>query len=233
MEAHKTTFQRVIDGSKQFIIPVFQRDYAWGMPNWHRLWSDISLAGANSKKDGHFVGCIVHVSASTFASMPTNLVIDGQQRLTTLVILCAALRDHIKENPLQSDGAIPPVDILEQTFVANNRHEGKQRYKVLLRRSDDEALRAVVDGKSLDNLEGTTSTLIAECYRYFRRMLNSPETDIDLVYRGMSQLQLAEITLDRNSDDPQGVFESLNSTGVPLTPGDLIRNYLLMGLEVS
>lgn len=232
MEARKATFQQIVGGNNQFIIPVFQRDYAWGMPNWHRLWNDISFAGASSERDGHFVGCIVHVPDRTFAAMTSHLVIDGQQRLTTLNVLCAALRDHIKENPLQSDGTIPPVDILEQAFVANNRHEGEQRYKVLLRRSDDEALRAVVDGKSLDNLEGTTSILIAECYRYFRRMLNSPETDIDLVYRGMSQLRLAEIELDRNSDDPQGVFESLNSTGVPLTPGDLIRNYLLMGLAV-
>ena len=230
MEAHKATFEQIVGGNNQFIIPVFQRDYAWGMPNWRRLWNDISLAGANRERDGHFVGCIVHVPDRTFAAMTSHLVIDGQQRLTTLVILCAALRDHIKENPLQSDGTIPPVDILERTFVANTLHEGNQRYKVLLRRSDDEALRAVVDGKSLDNLEGTTSTLIAECYRYFQGMLK--ETDIDLVYRGMSQLRLAEIELDRNSDDPQGVFESLNSTGVALTPGDLIRNYLLMGLEV-
>ena len=232
MEARKVTFQEIIDGNKQFMIPVFQRDYAWNTRNWDRLWNDISLAGANRGKDGHFVGSIVLIPDRTSAAMPSYLVIDGQQRLTTLAVLCAALRDHIKENALQSDGNIPTVESLEQTFVANVFQAGELRYKILLRRSDDEVLRAVVDGNSLDSLRHTTSTLIAECYRHFREKLKSPKTDIASVYRGMAQLRLAEILLDRTLDDPQSVFESLNSTGVALTPGDLIRNYLLMGQEV-
>lgn len=232
MDARKATFQEIIDGNKQFIIPVFQRDYAWRTTNWDRLWNDISLAGANRGKDGHFVGPIVLIPERNFAAMPSYLVIDGQQRLTTLIVLCAALRDHIEENQLPSDANIPTVASLEQTFVANVFQPGEQRYKMLLRRSDDAVLRAVVDRKSLDTLRGTTSISIAECYRHFRRKLNSPETEIASVYRGMSQLRLAEISLDRNLDDPQGVFESLNSAGVALTQGDLIRNYLLMGQEV-
>ena len=229
MEAKDTTFRALIEGSKQFIIPVFQRDYAWEHKNWEQLWEDIVRTG--SVGGGHFVGSIVHVPESTLAAMTTNLVVDGQQRLTTLTVLCSALRDHIKENQIQPTGDIPSPEAVDDGYLVNRHGQGNQRYKMALRRSDNETMRALIDGKSLGTLQGMRSALISGAYAYFRQQLAASGTDIERVCRGMMRLRLVEISLNRAFDDPQGVFESINSTGVELSVGDLVRNHLLIGLE--
>ena len=229
MEAKDTTFRALIEGSKQFIIPVFQRDYAWEHKNWEQLWEDIVRTG--SVGGGHFVGSIVHVPESTLAAMTTNLVVDGQQRLTTLTVLCSAPRDHIKENQIQPTGDIPSPEAVDDGYLVNRHGQGNQRYKMALRRSDDETMRAVIDGRSLDTIQGTRSVLICRAYAYFRKQMEAPGTDIERVCRGMMGLRLVEVSLDRRIDDPQGVFESINSTGVELSVSDLVRNHLLIGLE--
>ena len=230
MEAKNTTFRELIEGNKQFIIPVFQRDYAWKEENWRQLWDDIMRTGSIGG-GGHFVGSIVHVPESTLASMTTNLVVDGQQRLTTLTVLCSALRDHIEENQVQSTGDIPSAEAVNESYLVNRHRQGDERYKIALRRSDDETLRAVIDGRSLDTLPGMRSALISRAYGHFRHELMVSGTDIERVCRGMMGLRLVEISLNRAIDDPQGVFESINSTGVALSIADLARNYLLIGLD--
>lgn len=230
MQAINTTFRQLIEGTKQFVIPVFQRDYAWGSANWQQLWNDITGTASADGERGHFVGSIVHIPDRTIASKPSHLVIDGQQRLTTLTILCAALRDHIKENPETAGEGLPTAEQIEAYFISNTLESGDFRYKLHLRRADNETLKTVVDGGSLDALHGTKSARISEAYEYYTNVLKAPETDLAAIYRGVSQLRLVEISLDRALDDPQVVFESINSTGVRLTPGDLVRNYLLMGL---
>lgn len=230
MEAKNTTFRELIEGNKQFIIPVFQRDYAWEEENWRQLWDDIVRTGSVGG-GGHFVGSIVHVPESTLASMTTNLVVDGQQRLTTLTVLCSALRDHIGENQVQSTRDILSAEEVNEGYLVNRLRQGNQRYKMALRRSDNETLRALIDGRSLDTLPGMRSVLISRAYAHFRHQLMASGTDIEHVCRGMMGLRLVEISLNRAIDDPQGVFESINSTGVPLSTGDLVRNHLLIGLE--
>ncbi len=229
MQAANTTFGELVDGTKQFIIPVFQRDYAWTADNWQQLWDDIARAGSIGS-GGHFVGSIVQVPDTTVAARPTYLVIDGQQRLTTLTILGAALCHHIKENPAQDSAELPLVAEMENKFLLNQYRDGSDRYKLALRRADDETLRAVVDGKSLDDLAGPKSSRVADAYQYFRRRLSEANTSLGEIYRGITQLRVVEISLDRAIDNPQAVFESMNATGVELTPGDLVRNYLLIGL---
>ena len=229
MQAANTTFGEMIDGTKQFIIPVFQRDYAWTADNWRQLWDDIVRAGGVSS-GGHFVGAIVQVPGTTVAARPTYLVIDGQQRLTTLTIMGAALCHHLKENPTAHNDELPKVVEMEERFLLNRHSDGRARYKLALRRADDETLRAVVDGKSLDDLAGPKSSRVADAYQYFRRRLGETSTNLGMIYRGITQLRVVEISLDRSVDNPQTVFESMNATGVDLTPGDLVRNYLLIGL---
>ena len=229
MQATSTTFGEFIDGTKQFIIPVFQRDYAWTADNWRQLWDDIVRAGGVGS-GGHFVGSIVQVPDRTGAAWPTYLVIDGQQRLTTLTILGAALCHHIKENSAPDNADLPMVAEMENKFLLNQYRDGSDRYKLALRRTDAETLRAVVDGKSLDDLAGPKSSRVADAYQYFRRRLGETSTNLAEIYRGITQLSVAEISLNRDVDDPQTVFESMNATGVDLTPGDLVRNYLLIGL---
>lgn len=231
MQAANTTFRQLIEGTKQFVIPVFQRDYAWERENWQQLWNDITRAASDGGERGHFVGTIVHVPDQTVASRPSQLVIDGQQRLTTLTILCAALRDHIRDNGLAGQEGLPTAEQVDAYFISNALESGDFRYKLLLRRADDATLRAVVDSKNVAEMDGGKSARIAGAYEYFAGMLNRPAENLPTVYNGLSRLRIVEISLDRSIDDPQAVFESINSTGVRLTQGDLVRNYLLMGLR--
>ena len=227
MEAKNTTFQGIINGVKQFLIPVFQRNYKWSKGNWQQLWDDISGAAAA----GHFVGSIVHVQGSTMASLPTYLVIDGQQRLATLTVLCAALRDHIQVTGWRGDGNSPTADQIDAYYIKNTLETGDRQHKLVLRRTDNETLRAVVDGKLQNGSNGEWPGLIDEAYQFFREKLKDSTKDPGEIYRGIISLRIVEITLDRNVDNPQSVFESMNSTGVDLSQSDLIRNYLLMELD--
>ena len=227
MQAQNTTFQQIISGPKQFLIPVFQRDYKWQEENWQKLWEDILEAG----NTGHFAGSIVHAPDTAFSSIPTYLVIDGQQRLATLTVLCTALRDHIKETGWQGDGAGPTASQIEEYCLKNSLETGGRQYKLVLRRTDDDALRYIVDGHVLDSANGIEASLRSEAYTHFRDRLNESNSNPGVVYRGIMGLRVVEMTLDRNIDNAQSVFESMNSTGMTLKQGDLVRNFLLMRLE--
>ena len=225
MEARNIPFWAFVDGTKQFIIPAFQRDYSWTTEQCQQMWDDIVCAGSN---DGdHFIGSFVYVAGNTAAGFSSWLVIDGQQRLTTLSLLLIALRDHIRKTGWT--GQEPSTQKIDAYFLKNEFELDDKRYKVVLRRHDDETLRSLVDGKNPLEIENR-SELVVEAYCYFRKQLNHSDTDPELVYRGVRRLNIVDVTLHRPRDDPQRVFESLNSTGVDLTQSDLIRNYLLMGL---
>ena len=227
MQAQNTTFQQIISGPKQFLIPVFQRDYKWREEQWQKLWEDMLRAG----NAGHFAGSIVHAPDTAFSAIPTYLVIDGQQRLATLTVLCAALRDHINETGWHGDGVGPTATQIEEYCLKNSLETGERKYKLALRRTDNEVLRSVLDGHPMSNADGAEASLIDEAYWHFRERLMDSDVDPGLVFRGIMGLRLVEMTLDRNIDNPQSIFESMNSTGVDLSQGDLVRNYLLMGLE--
>ena len=231
MKALNTTIREFLDGTKQFAIPVFQRDYTWEEGNWRQIWDDICRDAAVDGGPGHFVGSIVHVKDNALAAMNRFLVIDGQQRLTTFSILCAALRDHIRNAGWDDTPGGPTPEQIDGMLLRNHLQTGDAAYKLVLRRADDETLRAVVDCKPYDTLAGVRSDLVARAYNYFLRRLDSPETDLIAVWEGAMRTRIVEIGLELPADDPQSIFESMNSTGVSLTPGDLVRNYLLMGLN--
>ena len=171
------------------------------------------------------MGSIVYVGAGAGAAFSTWLVIDGQQRLTTLILLLTALRDHIKGVNGEGNSTVGKID-----DYLKNRHEvGEKNYKLALRRADNATLQGLIDGTELDEQNG--STLILQAYDWFRTQIKTH--DPEAVYLGIAQLTIVDVTLDRNIDNPQLVFESLNSTGVDLSQSDLIRNYLLMGLTES
>lgn len=227
MQAINNPFAVLINGNKQFIIPAFQRDYSWTTEQCAQMWDDIAFAGSNEGHD-HFMGSFVYIAGeSPSAVFSSWLVIDGQQRLTTLTLLAIALRDHIRETNWH--GQEPTPNQIDAYFLKNEHESGSRSYKVALRRHDNATLRALVDGKDPSEV-ANRSELIVEAYRHFRRLLNSPDADPHAVYRGIGRLKIVDVTLHRHLDDPQRVFESLNSTGVDLTQSDLIRNYLLMGL---
>lgn len=226
MQAVNNPLVALIKGPKQFIIPAFQRDYSWTAEQCLQLWCDILHAG--SYDSDHFIGSVVYIEENTAAVFSSWLVVDGQQRLTSLTLLLIALRDHIRDTKWA--GEEPTAAQIDAYFLKNEYESGDSRYKVALRRHDDATLRALVDGKDPLKIENR-SELVVEAYRNFRNHLNAPEADPELVYRGIGRLKIVDVTLHREIDDPQRVFESLNSTGVDLTQSDLIRNYLLMGLS--
>lgn len=227
MEARNTNFFEIMSAPKQFIIPVFQRDYTWGTANWDRLLNDITNPIATDH--GHFVGSVVHVAESTSASLPSYLIIDGQQRLTTLSVLCAAIRDHVQEHGWETAEDYPSSSQLDTYFMKNPSETGRLSYKLTLRRADDEILKAVVDGQ----ISGSNPHLIARAYYHFKRALARPEANLPRIYQGVRRLRMVELSLNRGIDEPQAIFESMNSTGQTLRQSDLVRNYLLMGLAAS
>ncbi|MAY36420.1 MAG: hypothetical protein CMN84_10000 [Spongiibacteraceae bacterium] len=228
MQARDVFLTQLMQGPKQFLIPIFQRTYSWTQSNCDQLLSDIVHAGGSHYIQSHFVGSIVLIpSQQTTASIPQWQVIDGQQRLTTISILMTALL--CKAKSLKHDViAATPLEGIRDYFLANAYGGGDGRYKLVLTKGDKQNLFDLVDGKNLNN-NGATSN-VKNNYDYFFEALADSEI-IDTVYQGLQKLKVVEVVLKAGSDDPQAIFESLNSTGVDLSQADLIRNYVLMRQE--
>ena len=227
MDARKGNIYEILNGNKQFLIPVYQRFYSWDIDQCKRLWNDI-VEMQRKGKAGHFVGSIVNIAEQ---AMPTGvqkyMIIDGQQRMTTLTLLLLALRDYAIKNP--SDTTINARRI-DNMLLKNEYESGDERYKLLLTETDRDILISLVEEKPI--AEGTRSRLI-DNYNFFANKLADKEIKPAEVYESIGKLQIVNITLDRAVDDAQAIFESLNSTGKELSESDLIRNYVLMGLEPS
>ena len=227
MDARKGNIYEILNGNRQFLIPVYQRFYSWDIDQCKRLWNDI-VEMQRKGKAGHFVGSIVNIAEQ---AMPTGvqkyMIIDGQQRMTTLTLLLLALRDYAIKNP--SDTTINARRI-DNMLLKNEYESGDERYKLLLTETDRDILISLVEEKPIS--ESIRSRLI-ENYNYFANKLADKEIQPAEVYESIGKLQIVNITLDRAVDDAQAIFESLNSTGKELSESDLIRNYVLMGLEPS
>ena len=226
MQAITNPFANIINGPKQFVIPVFQRDYAWGTEQCDRMWLDVLKAAQDDAP--HFLGSFVYVDEQVGAAFGSWLVIDGQQRLTTLTLLMIALRDHLVETQWQGDGL--SVEQIDEFFLKNRFQSGDLGYRLALRRRDNDTLQALVDGKDPAEVRDSSEAVVA-VYERFRTVLLNSDVDPVKVYNGVYRLVVVDVRLERPADNPQVIFESLNSTGVDLTQSDLIRNYLLMGLN--
>lgn len=234
MKAENRRLTEIINGNRQFIIPVFQRDYSWTPEQCRDMWGAIRSAGSGNSGSGHFMGSIVYVAAGVpGATFQSWLVIDGQQRLTTLTLLLAALRDCIKNSSWSGGDDSPTVDRINDYFLKNTHETGRRHYKLVLRRADHITLQTLIDGSDATDLGDSASERILSSYNCFMELLQSSECDFDEVYRGIGRLIVVDVILDRESDNPQLVFESMNSTGVSLRQSDLVRNYLLMELDDS
>jgi uncharacterized protein with ParB-like and HNH nuclease domain/predicted transport protein len=226
MKAIDRPFTKIINGTSQFVIPVFQRDYSWTEAQCEQLWKDILLIANDPTSRGHFMGSVVYVSTGdTSAGFTRWLLIDGQQRVTTLTLLLAALRDHIVETGWKGTEDSPTATRIEAYFLKNVQEEGARRHKLVLRRHDQETLQAILDSTEMPT---NASERVRENYEYFREQIAVANPDD--IYRGLDRLIVVDVTLDRGTDDPQLIFESLNSTGIDLSQSDLIRNFILMRL---
>lgn len=231
MEANPVRVVQYFDGEKQSIIPLFQRHYVWVKKNWEALWDDV-MSYYTAWRDGgsmgasHFMGAIVSIPAKTLpVGVTKHLIIDGQQRLTTVAILLCALRDSYERRAAQL-----------QDYLVNRHYEDSDDYlKLLPTQGDRDSYLSVVNKKS--ELP-TEKHPIRECYNYFTKILKIKDDDgHDIDYERILEIiktrfQVVMINLGE-ADDPYLIFESLNYKGEPLSQSDLVRNYVLMRFRHS
>ncbi|WP_433287808.1 GmrSD restriction endonuclease domain-containing protein [Pseudonocardia sp. CA-142604] len=228
MQAKEMTLKPILEGEKQYLIPLYQRTYAWKREQLDRLWSDI-VAQADALRDGtaspgHFIGSLVLAPAPGTIAGGVNrwLVVDGQQRLTTLLLAFAALRDHIRnESPRDADR-------VHRQWLVNEYQSGDDHLKLLPTQTDRPAFAACIE-----NTHKPSGGNIAAAYRFFREQLvavDDPDDphDIRRIEQAIAnRLDLVSITAERD-DNVHRIFESLNNTGMSLSLGDLLRNHLFM-----
>ena len=227
MKATETNCLKFLKEPKQFVIPIYQRTYSWTLKQCQQLWHDIVTAAEDETVSGHFIGSVVYIERGLYqvTSVPQLLIIDGQQRLTTLSLLLAALGKALEESGEKLETSRRKI---ESYFLFNKEEEGDARYKLMLTQSDKETFIRLIEERELPARQ---SQRIVENYEYFANQIRKRCIDLNSLYRGISKLIVVDIALDRDRDNPQLIFESLNSTGLDLSQADLIRNYVLMGLE--
>ena len=224
MKASETKFQPIIEGTKQYVVPLFQRPYSWEKKEWEVLWDDLVWLCENEEPTSHFIGSIVTMpTTSVPEGVSKFLLIDGQQRLTTIFILLTLLRDVAKGNS-SSDLA----QEIEQTMLVNPFKKGGDYFKLLPTQIDRDAFKDLVQGTDLN-----AESRIFQCYRFFERKLKQTHVGVTALNKVVTtRLSVVSIVLDHD-DNPHLVFESLNAKGRPLTQSDLIRNYFFMRIHVD
>ena len=227
MKANETRFLDFLGKPAQFIIPIYQRTYSWKRKQCEQLWKDIIRAATDEIVSGHFVGSIVYIEKGIYShsDIPQLLVIDGQQRLTTLTLLLSALGHAIEK---RGDKIGISQRKINNRYLFNVEEDDNLRYKLLLTQSDKLTLIRLLEEKELHN---PVSKQIVENCQFFEEQINKSDIALMTLYWGIGKLIIVDIALDREHDNPQLIFESLNSTGLELSQADLIRNYVLMGLE--
>jgi len=225
MKANECKVQDFLARNKtQFIIPVYQRNYDWKTPHCAQLLKDIINAGKNETMRSYFIGSIVYIEDSIYAAgasdVTKRVIIDGQQRLTTLTLLYIAL---MRKAPEMNDKNWQ--NEIYETYLCNKFAEEKGKIKLRPTENHDKALAAVLNGEEAH----CDFSNIINNFNFFAKQIN--EKNYKYIKSGLSKLMIVDISLERGNDDPQKIFESLNSTGLDLSKADLIRNYILMGLN--
>jgi len=226
MKARKARLLKLLEKSPQLMVPIYQRAYSWGEDECKQLWRDIVWAGEEETKT-YFVGSIVYIeeSLSQVSQRSPLLVIDGQQRLTTVTLLLAALANALEDaEPIEGFSA----QRIRDAYLYNVADMGERKYKLVLSQNDKETLFSVVDKAGLPS---DHSIRIASNFSLFEWLINSCNGDYYTVCKGLKKLVVVDVALKRGKDNPQLIFESMNSKGLDLSQADLIRNFILMGLE--
>lgn len=227
MKASETKLLDFLHSSRQFAIPIYQRTYSWTEKECRQLWDDIVRAGSDDTISVHFVGSIVYIDKAdaNLTSWEPLLVIDGQQRLTSVSLLLSALARAVAD--------AEPFDgfsrrKIENYYLLNPEETGERHFKLLLSQTDKASLTAIVDKQELPK---ERSLRIEQNFNLFEELVASRKDDLMVVCKGLNKLLMVDIKLKRGEDNPQLIFESMNSLGKELSQADLVRNFILMGLE--
>jgi uncharacterized protein with ParB-like and HNH nuclease domain len=227
MEASPAKVIQYFNGEKQNLIPLFQRPYTWKEPNWKTLWDDVMVQYDLGDSSTHFMGAIVSVPArSVPVGVSKYLIIDGQQRLTTVSLLLCALRDSLDDNSASR---------IQEVYLTNRFRDQEDLLKLVPTQADRDLYRAIVIDRNIPADGG----LLVKAYHYFKSRLSDgsdangdPVVPAKVLTTLEHALQVVMINLGE-ADDPYLIFESLNFKGEPLTQADLVRNYVLMRFRHS
>lgn len=233
MDAGKKILLDLLTGSLRFAVPVYQRRYSWGETQCRQLWSDIVTAGRHPDRT-HFTGSIVWMQDGGIGpdGVSRCLLIDGQQRLTSVTLLLIALAEYAREHP--ENLRFSADMLIDRGYLVDKYATGEGRYKLTLSGDDREVLHSMCDhviAPDRPNQANIDSRLEANLDLF--RSLVAAIDDANVVWNGLQRLEVVSVTLDQGRDEPQLVFESMNSTGLDLETSDLVRNYMLMGCPMA
>lgn len=226
MKAKEARLLEFLKNTPQFVIPIYQRTYSWKEKECQQLWDDVLRGGYNDNIKAHFIGSVVYVNKGLYSVSDQTplLLIDGQQRITTITLLIAALTEVIgDQEPIEDFSRAK----LKGYYLTNPLESGEKFHKLILSQTDDKSLKAIIHGNQQPD---DKSIRVVENYEFFKSKLEK-QGDLKPICKGLAKLMVVDISLDREQDNPQLIFESMNSTGKELSQADLIRNYILMGLE--
>jgi len=227
MNANETKLQPFIEGTKQYLVPLYQRPYTWDITNWKRLWSDLTDLYQSTDNRPHFFGSIVTMpSTSVPEGITKYLLIDGQQRLTTIAIMLAIIRDQAELSTSWEMKTL--AEEIDQTLLVNKFKKDQDYYKLQPTKTDREAFHNLIN-----KTESSPDSSITQAYKFFDRTIKRDLVDIARLGNILiKRLSIVSIVLD-NEDNPNVVFEGLNWKGTPLTQADLLRNYFVMMIHVD
>ncbi|TPH44298.1 DUF262 and DUF1524 domain-containing protein [Helicobacter pylori] len=231
MDAKVTTLLNFIkDNQKnQLVIPIYQRLYSWEKEQCKQLWDDIIKIGRDDKMNGHFIGSILYVLDGNKYSGNPLLIIDGQQRLTTITLLLIALKDHLNDEDEFLEKFSPQK--IQNDYLINSDEKGDKKFRLILSESDKDTLLYLIDKDRRKPSE--PSSKIMENFKLFEEWVSKNTNKLETIFKGLEKLMIVKIALKKGKDDPQLIFESMNSKGMELTQTDLIRNYIIMETEVE
>ena len=224
MQAKETKLQDIIEGTKQYILPLFQRSYSWDKKEWDILWEDLYELSEIENPRSHFIGSIVNMpTTSVPEGVSKYMLIDGQQRITTVFIILSLLRDLANQNEDQEF-----AEEINNTLLVNPYKKGNDYFKLMPTQIDRDEFQKLIQNQ----LDGCDSQ-IKKAYTYFENKLKRNPIDKNLLKKLITNyLSIVSIVLD-NDDNPYLVFESLNAKGRPLTQADLIKNYFFMRIHID
>ena len=220
MRVYNKKFVEFLEGNdKHFVIPVYQRNYDWSKEHCKRLFDDIEDIHIKKFKS-HFLGTIVSIYDEQ-SEKREYLIIDGQQRITTLSLLLLSLYDLLESEEIK--GNLNKEEIRDE-YLVNKYSEGEKRIRLKPVKDDNAAFVNLFEGSE----EYIPDSNVTNNFTYFKKRIKELKFPIEDFYRAIKKLMIVEIELIRSEDDPQLIFESLNSTGLSLTQSDLVRNFILM-----
>ncbi len=230
MKANEARLLAFLKQANRLVIPIYQRRYSWQEKQCEQLWSDILRAGSDESVSLHFVGSVVYIQDGLAGVMDQSwLVIDGQQRVTTITLLLEALSRAINpdDEPVQGFSQ----EKIKAFYLLNALELGDKKFKLHLSQTDDATLKAHISGKDRDEFPSERSERIDANFNFFVKKIASLDGNLVALCNGLAKLAIVDISLNRDQDNPQLIFESMNSTGKALSQADLIRNFILMGLK--